>query len=122
MPATNIPVIDLAANGLANAVADAYTACDEVNGNYCVNSGKDLYLTFHNTDVGSHDVVLTEVPDQNGRTLQTAEKTITIAAGARYTIGPFDSTLWNQKSGDEKGGIIFTAADPAVEVFPHRKA
>ena len=122
MPATLLPVIDLAANGLALGSADAYTACDAVNGNYVVNSGKDLYLTFHNTDVSSHDVVLTDVPDQNGRTLQTSEKTITIAAGERFTIGPFDSTLWNQKSGDEKGGIIFTAANLAVEVFPHRKA
>jgi len=122
MPATLIPVIDLGAFGLSAGAADSYTGCDAVNGNYCVNSGKDLYLTFHNQDVSAHNVVLSDVPDVNGRTLQTAEKTINIAAGARYTIGPFDSTLWNQKSGTEAGGVIFTADDASIEVFPHRKA
>jgi hypothetical protein len=107
-------------NGI-NPTSDVPVACDDVNGNYVLNSGKDVFVRLENTDVGSHDVVF-EGQEIANRSLTVTQRTVTLLAGENRTIGPFDPAFWNRKTGVESGGFVFTAADALVEVFAFTKA
>jgi hypothetical protein len=77
-------------------VALTEVACDPVNFNQFVASGRDL-LIARNTDVGAQTVTLRSVADDKGRTGDiTAES---IPAGGLHIFGPLAKSYWAQANG-----------------------
>lgn len=106
MPRTQIPIDAVNDSGIM-FVAD--TAADTTNGNYFVNSGREL-LFVENTGSSSVTITLDYVADQYGR---DGTKVITVAAGVTKVIGPFAKDLYNQ-SGEQVYINASAACDYAV--------
>lgn len=88
MPRTQIPIDTTNDSGVV-FIAD--TVADTTNGNYFINSGKEL-LFVENTGASSVTVTLDYVADSYGR---DGTKVITVAASTTKVIGPFTKDLYN---------------------------
>ena len=93
----------------AGAAQITWTACDTVNFNSCVSTGKEI-LIFQNTDVSSHNVTITSAPDSLGRTKDIA--TYAVPASATAFFGPIPATGFIQTDGN----LYFQADNALVKV------
>jgi hypothetical protein len=89
MARTQIPV-DVSADGGAVFAID--TAADTTNGNYFINSGREL-LFIENTGASSVTVTIDMMADSYGR---DGSKMITVPAGEMRMAGPFPKVPYNQ--------------------------
>lgn len=91
------------------AVQLTFQALDSANGNYFLNDGKTIAI-FRKVNTGSLDAVLNDVEDSYGRQHTTADKTVSVDEDELWLAGPFRPSNWNQRSGDERGGVTFSVA------------
>ena len=94
MARTQIPIQELAVNGGTDADL-AWTAGDDVNEHYFLNTGREILL-MRSVD-GSKTATIVSVADEYGR---TGDKTIAPAAGKYAAAGPFAPKLFGQTGAD----------------------
>lgn len=88
-------------------------ALDDTDGAMFVNTG-DTRAVLVNTGAAAHDV--TFVTPQTVRGLAVADKTYTVLPGEALNVGPFPTTQFNQRSGDNKGKVYVNADGTQSEV------
>lgn len=87
------------------SVVFAFAAADTVNKDEFLLTGREIIL-ISNTDVSSHDVVITSVADPYGR---TGDLTVTVAASTMKAVYIGDRSGWMQG-----GGTLYIDADDAT--------
>ena len=106
MARTQIPVQTIAGNG-GSDVDVAFTAGDDANEMYFLNTGRELLLI--RTGTGAVGITtIDSVEDENGR---TGDKAITVAASKIAAAGPFPPKLFNQRASADFGRVFVDIDD-----------
>lgn len=92
----------------ANAADLTMTAADTSDQNSCVASGNDLIIA-HNTDSGAHNITITSVANEKGRSGDISS--YSLGAGEYAIFGPFLLPGWEQTD----GSLYFEADDATVK-------
>lgn len=95
-------------------------AADDANGDYFLNSGSDVVVVVSNPTGGAIDVVITDVKTTKGRQLTTTEKTVSVDPGDVAILGPFNAADFNQRTGDERHGVLLSYSAAGLELAPLR--
>jgi len=93
-----------------DGVVVSFDAADAVNLNKFPMTGRELVIAY-NSDVASHNVTITSVADEKGRTGDITSDAI--AAGAYHVYGPFT----NKAGWAQSDGSLSLEADDATVKF-----
>lgn len=94
----------------ADGVALTLTAADTANNNQFVASGKDIVIAQNTDGAAAHNVTITSVADDKGRTGDITNHSV--PADGIAVFGPFEVAGWRQSDGK-----IYLEADNASIKF-----
>lgn len=116
---TQLTVLEPLVNGLEeNPIT--LEATDDTNGDWFINNGEEEVILVNDT-AAPITATFVDVLDNDGRQLTSAEKDSVVPAGVALLSGlvrrgPFNPSVWNQKSGVEKGGILVSYSGAGLKV------
>ena len=101
MARTEVTAIDLGGQLDYDGDSLTWTACDNVNGNYCSHTGREIILV-RNDNVATQDFTVVSQEDDMGRTKDATDAAVGI--GAYKAFGPYPIKGWSNAGALEFDG------------------